>query len=165
MNYVINNQSIKPYKLILEEYFALKIDMGYVWGETHQSFEISKDDNCLFEFSVDGNNELCEAMLITSTNYSIKNEDLHQMITSQEGVIAVDNPKNLVAEKFEVEVFNNGLQITFSENLPTKAYKQGDLIIYLSNSDEITSLQVWNLSNEEQNHLLTELQYNMEGKS
>ncbi|MBQ2876264.1 MAG: hypothetical protein IJE25_04590 [Clostridia bacterium] len=165
MNYVINNQSIKPYKLILEEYFALKIDMGYVWGEAHQSFEISKDDNCLFEFSVDGNNELCEAMLITTTNYSIKNEDLRQIVSSQEGVIAVENPKNLVAEKFEVEVFNNGLQITFSENLPTKAYKQGDLIIYLGGSDEITSLQVWNLSNEEQNHLLTELQYNMEGKS
>ena len=165
MKYIINNQSTKSYKLILEEYYALKIDMGYVWGAMHQSFEISKDDKCLLEFSLNENNELCEAMLITTANHSIKNVDLHYIIPPQEGVIIVEDPTNYVAEKFEVEVYNNGLQISFSKNFPTKAYKQGNLIVYLSNSDEVTSIQVWNLSNEERRHLLTELQYNMEGKS
>jgi hypothetical protein len=165
MNYIINDQRAKPYKLILEEYFALKIDMGYVWGEAHQSFEISKDDNYLIEFSIDEDNELCEAMLITTADHSIKEEDLQYIIPSQKGVIVVEDPANYVAQKFDVEVFNNGLQITLSETFPVKAYQQGNLVIYLSSNGEIVSLQVMNLSSEERNHLLTELHYNIEGKS
>ena len=165
MNFKLNSQPIKLYKLLLEEYFALKIDMGYVWGEPHQSFEISKDDNCLFEFSINKNNELCEAILITNTDYCIKNEDLQYQLLPQEGVIIVEKPKNLFAEKFEVVVFKNGLQITFSENFPACAYKQGEFVVYLGDDGKITALQVWNLNKEEREHLLLELRYNKEGKS
>ncbi len=141
---------------IAEEYFPIIIEFSKEELNNH-FIEFSYQDTDMFEFSVDPESKDLKRFSLTLCNhYSIETGKIKKP-ASLDSSIAITGPEKMECDTFVVKVYEDGILIEISTNPATKHLRCGQLIFGLTDSDELVTLHIMDLSSSDISHIKKEL--------
>ncbi len=156
MKYTFTNSKNCSSAFVAEEYFPVIIEFSKEELNNH-FIEFDYQDSDMFEFFVDKeSNDLKRFSMTLCNHYTIETTNIKEP-ESINGSIAITGPEKTECDTFLAKVYNNGILIEIATNPVTKHLKCGQLIFGLTDSDELASLHIMNLSSSDINHIKKEL--------
>lgn len=156
MNYSIDTSKQSSSTFITEDYFPATIEFSEEELNNH-FIEFRYGDSDLFEFYVDRKSHILKRVCLTLCNhYSIKDTPLFIPIY-EKGMLYIDGPASTECSTFETIVHTDGIEIITSLSKPSHCIKCGQLIIALSETNELTAVLITDLSETDIFHVKSEL--------
>ena len=157
MNYSFDSTLTSSSKFIQEDYFPIIIEFSN--EELNNLFlEFNYKDSDMFELSVDAQTFDLKRFTLTLCNHYVLKEDYVLTIPKyQEGLLHITGPTSTECTHFEVIVYRDGVEIKTSSIDASHYLKYGQLIFALTESDDIASILITDLTEDNINHVITEL--------
>lgn len=145
--------------VLLEEYIPLK----FISNENNNSLDYvrySKGDKSLLEFAFDTNTkQVYRILLVICENFSIKECCFSLPDIFESGSLLFDHSIDKECSIFHCEVFKDAITLKLRETKVNKSIISGNILWEIDDKNELISVTLFNLSNEEIEHTITELQY------
>lgn len=145
--------------VLLEEYIPLK----FISNENNNSLDYvrySKGDKSLLEFAFDTNTkQLYRILLVICENFSIKECCFSLPDIFESGSLLFDHSIDKECSFFHCEVFKDAVTLKLRESKVNKSIISDNILWEIDNKNELISVTLFNLSNEEIEHTITELKY------
>lgn len=114
----------------------------------------------MLEFAFDTNTkQLYRILLVICENFSIKECCFSLPDIFESGSLLFDHSIDKECSIFHCEVFKDAITLKLRENKVNKSIISGNILWEIDNKNELISVTLFNLSNEEIKHTITELQY------
>ena len=142
-----------------KKYFPL-----YLWFdksiENIEHIGLYHEDTDLLEFSVDSNTKMIRKMVLTlNKNYKIMQSETVFPSDCMSGTIALLMDQHINCPVFCTTVYQNGIIITLSENIVDKSYRMDRIIISTDEDGNIVKIFITDLTPNEINHTIRELEF------
>lgn len=153
-----SNQIING-SVLLEEYIPLK----FISNEKNESLDYarySKGDKSLLEFAFDTNTkQLYRILLVLCEDFSINECCFSLPDIFESGSLLFDHSIDKECSIFHCEVFKDAINLKLSESKFNKSIISDNILWEIDDKNELISVTLFNLSHEEIEHAITELQY------
>ena len=153
-----SNQIING-SVLLEEYIPLK----FISNEKNKSLDYarySKGDKSLLEFAFDTNTkQLYRILLVLCEDFSINECCFSLPDIFESGSLLFDHSIDKECSIFHCEVFKDAINLKLSESKFNKSIISDNILWEIDDKNELISVTLFNLSHEEIEHAITELQY------
>ena len=145
--------------VVNEDYFALKVvNDTSVESTKHVGFYYRDTD--LLEFSVDSKtNKIKKFLLVLCNHFEVLNEDLPASTIPETGCLSINLPQHNECNTFIVRVYKNAVDIRLSNLSVQHAVKSGQVIFGLSVDNDLVSVTVVDMTEQEVSHTIDELNY------
>lgn len=145
--------------VLLEEYIPLK----FISNEKNASLDYarySKGDKSLLEFAFDTNTkQLYRILLVLCEDFSINEYCFSLPDIFESGSLLFDDSIDKECSIFHCEVFKDAITLKLSESKFNKSIISDNILWEIDDKNELISVTLFNLSHEEIEHTITELQY------
>ena len=111
----------------------------------------------MFELSVNPETYELKRFSLTLCNHYSFEDGLLSLPEYVEGTIAIEGPLKTECSTFSVTVYNDGVYIKTSSDSPTVYIKCGNIIFSIANNNELSSVLIVGLTDDEIAHVKTEL--------
>lgn len=153
-----SNQIING-SVLLEEYIPLK----FISNEKNGSLDYarySKGDKSLLEFAFDTTTkQLYRILLVLCEDFSINECCFSLPDIFESGSLLFDHSIDKECSIFHCEVFKDAINLKLSESKFNKSIISDNILWEIDDKNELISVTLFNLSHEEIEHTITELQY------
>ena len=153
-----SNQIING-SVLLEEYIPLK----FISNEKNGSLDYarySKGDKSLLEFAFDTTTkQLYRILLVLCEDFSINECCFSLPDIFESGSLLFDHSIDKECSIFHCEVFKDAINLKLSESKFNKSIISDNILWEIDDKNELISVTLFNLSHEEIEHAITELQY------
>ncbi len=157
MNYRIDTELKAQSSFIAEEYFPAIIEFSSEELNNH-FIEFNYQDTDMLELSVHPKTHALKRLTLTLCNhYEYVNTSL-KLPECDEGTLYIDGPDSTGCSTFVTTVYNNGVRILLSDDKAEKYIKSGGLVFALSGNNDVVSVSLIDLSEQEISHIMNELQ-------
>ena len=154
----IDNQITKG-SILLEEYIPLK----FISDKKNTSLDYarySKDNKSLLEFAYETNSkQLYRILLVLCENFSINDCCFSLPASFDLGSLVFEESVDNECSVFHCEVFKDAVTIKLSESKLNKSIISDNILWEVDDENELISITLFNLSQKEIEHTITELQY------
>ena len=141
---------------IAEEYFSAVLSFSSEELNNH-FIEFNYKNTDMFEISVHPVTHVIKRFTLTLCNhFSIIDRDI-SVPDCIDGTMMIFDPDSTECETFTVNLYNNGMAIKLSSQMPGLCYKSGNLVFAVGENDVLTEVYLINLTETEVNHVKNEL--------
>jgi len=155
MNYIYENGTINDSQFVEEEYIPITIVFNKSDFNKHIGFYYNDTD--LAEFALDPkNNSINKFVLTLSSHFEFHNREI-DMHSTHNGIIKLMYPSRNECSIFKVDVYSNGVGICLSDQQSLKYIRSGQLIIGLDHNDNISAIEIVDLTESNISFIKNEL--------
>ena len=155
MKYTINNTNPQNSSFLEEEYLPIKVKLYDC--ELNKHIGLYYSDTDLAEFSIDYNlNSITKFVLTLCNHYSFVDEKLCPA-TNSNCEIKLFYPSKIECYFFLVTVYKDGVSINCSNTETVEFIRTGNLIIGFDSQDDISEIQICNLTTQNIQFIKNEL--------
>ena len=156
MNYEIDTDLKTKSTFISEEYFPAIIEFSSEELNNH-FIEFNYKDTDMFELSVHPKTHALKRFSLTLCNHYEFSEALLESPVCDEGTLYITGPDSTECSTFDATVYKNGMRIVLSDVAADKYIKSGNLVFALTDKNEVVSVSLIDLSEQEISHIKSEL--------
>ena len=144
-------------KFITEDYFPAIVEFSS--EELNNRFpEFNYKDTDMSELSVHPETSALKRFTLTLCNHYEIFETALDYPSFEEGLLFIKGPDSTECNTFLLQIYNNGVRIKLSDSPVNKSIKTGNLILSLSENNELISVIISDLSEAELSHIKRELE-------
>lgn len=156
MDYSFDGGKIAYSRSMQEDYFPVIIEFSN--EEINNLFiEFNYEDSDMFEITVDPETFSLKRFSLTLCNhYAIKDTEL-KIPEYEEGSLFIAGPASTECDKFEADVYNDGVEIRTSSSIATRYLKSGQLIFALTENNDVSAVLITDLTQGDIDHAISEL--------
>lgn len=141
---------------IQEEFFPAIVEFSSE-ELNNQFLEFNYKDTDMFELSVTPTSKELKRFTLTLCNHFSVLDEYLSLPDYESGNLIISGPNKTECTTFSVIIFNDGLQITTSNECATIHLKCGQLIFGLTTLGEVTTVYICDLDSAEIEHVKKEL--------
>ena len=156
MKYRIDTAIKTESRFIIEDYFPVILEFSAEELNNH-FIEFKYKNTDMFEFAVHRETHAIKRFTLTLCNHYAIIEGNLSVPDSVDGALMLDGPDTNECKTFMVNVYSDGVLIKLSEENPSVYYRTGNLILALTENNELTDVYLVNLSKAESDHVKNEL--------
>lgn len=158
MNFRFDRALKMESRFIIEEYFPAVLEISGSSEELNNHFiEFKYKNTDMCEFAVHRETHAIKRFTLALCNHYAIIEGNLSVPDSPDGALMIDGPDTAECKTFMVSIYSDGMIIKLSDDNPSYYYRTGNLILALTENNELTDVYLVNLSKAELTHVKNEL--------